>query len=133
MWMLHVIFTKTSLIELIGEQDSTSEELILKVQGIKLGEIYYDKKSGNFNAQAGTSLFNLGASVDANLKSSANKLEVDIREVEIGSMSFTMDGSCTIKKGAKIKKLSGSEWDLSEMTESQWEDLADDWEALGDL
>lgn len=130
---LDVRYNRERVIELIGEQDSTSEELILKVQGIKLGEIYYDKKSGNFNAQAGTSLFNLGASVDANLKSSANKLEVDIREVEIGSMSFTMDGNCTIKKGAKIKKLSGSEWDLSEMTESQWEDLVDDWEALGDL
>ena len=64
--------------------------------------------------------------MDANLKGNKNKLTFVLDSIEVSGYSIDCSGEIVLKKGAKIQKISGEEFDLGNADEDEFKDLMQD-------
>ena len=118
-----IAFEGDEMIEIEGETNGSVEERSLTIEGEEFFSYEYDSKSGDFECfiSDGYEEYEIA---NANIKSKNGQVTFYAEDVSFEGVGMEME--LTIKKGAKIDKLSGETFDLGNASESELEDLVVD-------
>ncbi len=108
-----------------GSDNGTKEEFILdtRINGgnkREIGSLEYNYENGRFTANLS------GVTAEGKLISSKSELNLKISDFKESYFSVSPDLDITIKKGAKMDKYSGKEFDLGNADKDKCMDLAED-------
>ena len=112
-----------TILQLNGEVNGSTEEYELEIADSEVGSLAYNKKSGELQLEVGAGQ---AISLDANLKGNKNKLALTVESLEIAGSDIDCSGELVIKKGAKMQKISGEEFDLGNADEDEFRDMMQD-------
>lgn len=119
-------------IKLSGEESDKKEKFTLKAKYSTNSDYYnlasldYNYESGKFDATVGAALGMGVEALSGKLISSGSEVSLKISEIKAGGYSVSPNINLTVKKGAKMEKFSGKEFDIGKADEDDIEDVKDD-------
>ncbi|MCR4990283.1 MAG: hypothetical protein K6A38_05395 [Lachnospiraceae bacterium] len=120
-----------SKLEITGEKDGNTEKASVKVDKEEYFSYEFDSKKGDLSLKVsdGYDEYELEG---INVSSKSDELVVSLDELDLDGIVLT--GSFTLKKAAKLKDMSGDEFNIGDATEDElMETLEDEQEALEEL
>ena len=106
-----------TILEVKGSTEDGVERTRLYVQDEEVCDVKYDYKEGKFTVDAPDLYVN--ASIDA----SKNNVAITLKDLEVDDRIIGIEGTISVKKGAKVTALKGEEFDLGNASESDFEEL----------
>lgn len=123
---VEVIFDRETVMELKGKIKDDKETITLYEYDEEIAKVSYNRKTGDVRISVtdGWSSYD----VSGNIVKKNNELTIALDESQIDA--FLLSGSVTLKKGAKLDKIKGEEFDIGNADEYDWEDLGEELEDI---
>lgn len=112
-----------TVMELKSSVKGTTEKYQLEIDETEVGTLEYNYKSGDFTIESGRYYDSI--SIEGNLQGSSKEMTLSVDEFE-DDYGDELEFTLYIKKGASMQKLKGTEFDLGNASEEEWEELIDD-------